>query len=638
MGSRIPGILISGKDRLKAYWNTYPGRVRRLTLFVLTALAVCIINTFIFWSTDGLAVFREGEVAERTVRSPGDFTLAEVKVKRGQVLVRAGDVVSASQEKVLKQLEGTLGTKKAFLSLGLGSFLLAFSGFWILHTFLVSFWPDFRPRDKDLAVVGMTVVGSLVLEKLFTLISQTLSYSFSSLGPETIALTTPLAAGGIMLQVTLGAPAVFLFISLFAIVTTTAFNDAAALILLIVVGNVVGALGVKRCSHRSVFISAGLKVAAVNMLIAGGLLLLSPQMTSLTWSHHLVWAAVGGILSGMLGGALAPVAEYLGGYTTDIKLLELSSLERPLLRELSLQAPGTWNHSMVVGQMCEMAAEAIRANPYLARVGAYYHDIGKVKKPAYFVENQASRENRHDKLTPSMSALIIKAHVKDGVDMAEHARLPRAIVDCIAQHHGTSLIEYFYEKALKESEPSETVDETHYRYPGPRPQTKEAGLLMLADAVEAASRTLSDPTPAKIQGLVQKIINKIFASGELGESNLTLKDLHKIAKSFTRVLSAIYHRRIEYSEPAEKVREPLPAKEFKELKEKDSQTPTLVAQIQIVKDPLKDDKASSKDQGPATEILNRNALEEDGNKKPQENSRKKGNNGDTGEALKRLGM
>ena len=161
---------------------------------------------------------------------------------------------------------------------------------------------------------------------------------------------------------------------------------------------------------------------------------------------------------------------------------------------------------------------------------------------------------------------------------------------------------------------------------------------MLADAVEAASRTLSDPTPAKIQGLVQKIINKIFASGELGESNLTLKDLHKIAKSFTRVLSAIYHRRIEYSEPAEKVREPLPAKEFKELKEKDSQTPTLVAQIQIVKDPLKDDKASSKDQGPATEILNRNALEEDGNKKPQENSRKKGNNGDTGEALKRLGM
>ena len=635
MGSKIPGLLVQAKDRLKIYWNTFPVRVRRLSLFALTALAVCIINTFIFWNADGLAVFREGEVAERTVRSPGDFTIEDIRIKRGQVLVRAGDVVSRSQESVLKNLEETLGTNKTFLSVALGNFFLAFTGFWIVFAFSTSFWPDFRPRDKDLLVVGLTVVGSLVLEKLFTLISQTLSYSFNSIGPETIALSTPLAAGGIMLQVTLGAPAVFLFLAVFSVVTLTAFNDASALILLTIAGNMVGAMGVKRCSHRSAFITAGLKVAAINIAIAGGLLLLSPQTLSLSWSHHLIWAAVGGVLSGMLGGALAPVAEYLGGYTTDIKLLELSSLERPLLRELSLQAPGTWNHSMVVGQMCEMAAEAIRANPYLARVGAYYHDIGKMKKPAYFVENQASRENRHDKLTPSMSALIIKAHVKDGFDMAEQARLPRAISDCIAQHHGTSLIEYFYEKALKEAEAGEIVDETHYRYPGPRPQTKEAGLLMLADAVEAASRTLSDPTPAKIQGLVQKIINKIFASGELGESNLTLKDLHKIAKSFTRVLSAIYHRRIEYSEPAEKVREPSAPRESKEKdtqKDLNRETPTLVQQIVKINPQVQDSNTL------AAEPLDRNPGEEDGGKKAPENSRKKGTNGDTGEALRRLGM
>ena len=397
------------------------------------------------------------------------------------------------------------------------------------------------------------------------------------------------------------------------------------------------------------------------MAVAGGLMLLSPQLTAPTWTYHLLWAAIGGIFSGMLGGALAPVAEFLGGYTTDIKLLELSSLERPLLRELSLQAPGTWNHSMVVGQMCEMAAEAIHANPYLARVGAYYHDIGKIKKPAYFVENQIGRENRHDKLTPSMSALIIKAHVKDGIDMAEQVRLPQSITDFIAQHHGTSLIEYFYEKALKEAEHGELVDETHYRYPGPRPQTKEAGLLMLADAVEAASRTLTDPTPAKIQGLVQKIINKIFASGELGESNLTLKDLHKIAKSFTRVLSAIYHRRIEYSEPAEKYREGHSPKD-RDAKERDRDNATSSGSFPATpsapqpgatakggqstgstqSSPLAEQIVKSEDPEAAAaagaDTSFRAAVEEENGKKTGENSKKKGAHGDHQEALRRLGM
>jgi len=235
---------------------------------------------------------------------------------------------------------------------------------------------------------------------------------------------------------------------------------------------------------------------------------------------------------------------------------ELASLDHPLLKELSLQAPGTWNHSMVMGQIGEAAAEAIGANALLTRVGAYYHDIGKTKKPIYFVENQARQENRHEKLTPSMSALIIKAHVKDGIEMAKSHHLPQTIIDFIPEHHGTSLIEYFYDKATKEAEEDdESVDINLYRYPGPKPQSKETGILMLADGVEAASRTLSDPTPAKIQGLVQKMINKVFVSGELEESSLTLKDLHLIAKSFTRVLSGILHRRIEYSEPAEKVRE-----------------------------------------------------------------------------------
>lgn len=237
----------------------------------------------------------------------------------------------------------------------------------------------------------------------------------------------------------------------------------------------------------------------------------------------------------------------------------MATLDHPLLKDLSIQAPGTWNHSMVMGMMVEAAANEIGANPTLSRVSAYFHDIGKIRKPLYFVENQEKGENRHDKLSSSMSALIIRSHVKDGIELSRKHGLPRAIEDMIPQHHGTSVIEYFFEKAKREAEEAgqgpEEVDISHYTYPGPKPQTREAGLLMLADGIEAATRTLADPSHDRIQGAVQKIINKIFASGQLDECELTLKDLHGIAKAFTRVLSGIYHQRIAYVEPAEKVRE-----------------------------------------------------------------------------------
>jgi len=255
---------------------------------------------------------------------------------------------------------------------------------------------------------------------------------------------------------------------------------------------------------------------------------------------------------------VAPVIEYIGGYVTDMTLIEIATLDHPLLKQLSIQAPGTWNHSMVMGMMVESAAQAINANAVLGRVSCYYHDIGKAKNPLYFVENQMRGENRHDKLSPSMSALIIKSHVKDGIKMAQEYKLPEVIIDMIPQHHGTALIEYFYDKACKEVGEAglgEDVDKNLYRYPGPKPQTKEAGILMLADGIEAACRTISDPTLDRIQGLVQKMINKVFASGELDECELTLKELHEIAKCFTRVLTGIYHQRIAYSEPAEKTNE-----------------------------------------------------------------------------------
>jgi putative nucleotidyltransferase with HDIG domain len=227
-------------------------------------------------------------------------------------------------------------------------------------------------------------------------------------------------------------------------------------------------------------------------------------------------------------------------------------MNNPLLRELLIQAPGTYHHSIIVGNLAESAAETIGANPLLARVAAYYHDIGKAKKPLYFIENVTSGENKHDKLTPSMSALILIAHLKDGLEMAREQRLGEDLIAILQQHHGTSLMKFFYERA-KQREDRE-VDEHDYRYPGPKPQTREAALIMLADAVEAASRTLTDPTPARIQGMVQKIINNIFSDGQLDECELTLKDLHNIAKSFNRVLGGIYHHRIDYPEPVSKER------------------------------------------------------------------------------------
>jgi hypothetical protein len=261
---------------------------------------------------------------------------------------------------------------------------------------------------------------------------------------------------------------------------------------------------------------------------------------------------MGGLLAGIVTTGVLPLVEIAFGFTTDIKLLELSNMDQPLLKELMVQAPGTYHHSVVISNMVEATAKAVHANPLLAKVSAYYHDIGKMKKPLYFIENQAGAENKHEKLAPSMSSLILISHVKDAVELAKEQKLGREIIDIIQQHHGTSLISYFYHKAqerqLSKSGKVTEIKEEDFRYPGPKPQTKEAGLVMLADMVEAASRSLVDPTPARIQGMVQKIINKVFSDGQLDACELTLKDLHEIAKGFNKTLSGIFHHRIEYPE------------------------------------------------------------------------------------------
>ncbi|MCI0445278.1 HDIG domain-containing protein, partial [bacterium] len=229
-----------------------------------------------------------------------------------------------------------------------------------------------------------------------------------------------------------------------------------------------------------------------------------------------------------------------------IKLLELSNLDLPVLRQLALEAPGTYHHSIVMGTIAEAAAVKIGANPLFLRVSALYHDIGKIRKSEYYVENQRDA-NKHDTLNPRMSALVIINHVKEGLEVAKMLRLPSDIVAMIPQHHGTRLITYFYKKAKDMENPEiEVVKEEDYRYPGPKPQSREGAILMLADATEAASRTLTDPSPARLKNMVDTIFRAIFEDGQLDESNLTMKDLNSIADAFVRKLESVFHHRIAY--------------------------------------------------------------------------------------------
>jgi putative nucleotidyltransferase with HDIG domain len=265
-----------------------------------------------------------------------------------------------------------------------------------------------------------------------------------------------------------------------------------------------------------------------------------------------MWAVpagfVGGLLSSKLAMNLVPLLESLFNYTTDIKLLELSNLNHPLIREMMVKAPGTYHHSLSVGAMVEAAATTIGANALLARVMAYYHDIGKMEHAQYFIENQRPGYNPHDSISPHLSKTIIVAHVKDGAEMGLEYNLGQPIIDGILQHHGTTMISYFYNKALEsQDEDIDTVEESDFRYPGPKPQFREAALVMLADSIEAAARCLEEPTATRLTSLVKNIIQGKFIDSQLDECDLTLRDLSMIEESFKKTILSIYHHRIDYS-------------------------------------------------------------------------------------------
>ncbi len=314
-------------------------------------------------------------------------------------------------------------------------------------------------------------------------------------------------------------------------------------------GSLIGALSVKDARTRGKLINSFFFVVLVQVTCV---VLFHPTKEFLVSkdfiSHYLQPLFVNGVLSALGVMATLKIFENLFGVVTNFSLLELSDFNHPLLKRMILECPGTYHHSLFVSNMSEAAADTIGANALLTRVGAYYHDIGKLEKPEYFTENQIFEHNRHDDLEPSMSRLVILKHVKNGLEMAKRYRLNPIIADFITQHHGTSLMYYFYQKAISEVSENDKVNEEDFRYPGPKPQSRETAIVLLADSVEGACRALEDPTPTRIKETVSKIINNKFIDGQLDECDLTLRDLERISATFSRILSGAYHTRVKYPE------------------------------------------------------------------------------------------
>lgn len=470
------------------------------------------------------------------------------KIKTGEMVLREGERVSSVQLLKLNEMNRQ-DTAKPFSTMGIGAAIM------VATLLMTSYWLYFiQPRTgpqnnhKNLIFLSITLVVVFILVKIATgLETSFLPMSSWTLPPNAIVYAIPIAAAPMLVCILMGFEIAIVYSMISAIGVALLSGGRLEILFFLIINHTLAAYWVQNCRERKIMVIAGLKLGLVNIFLA----IIVGFYTADHININLLWSAafglLGGIGSSIITVGLAPLVEMAFGYTTDITLLELANLDRPILRRLMIEAPGTYHHSMIVGSLVEAAASEIGANPLLAKVSAYYHDIGKVKKPPYFIENQTSGRNRHDKLAPSMSSLILIAHVKDGVDIAQKNKLGQLIIDTIQQHHGTSRISFFYEKA-KQLKGEDAVKIDNFCYPGPKPQTKETGLVMLADVVEAASRTLENPTPARIQGLVQHLINKVFSDGQLDNCELTLKDLHRIAKRFNKILYGIHHHRIEYAE------------------------------------------------------------------------------------------
>ncbi len=490
--------------------------------------------------------FNRNETELRKIRERGAVKTVFFKIQKGEMIVREGERITEDHVAKLNILKAAQKENNPFS---------VFSGLLFFNAILLSIFMIYINRFKTaiatdlqkVGLLGLIIVGSLALVKAFYWIARGLMANLEFVEPSSVLYAIPFAVCGMLIGVLFEVRIFILPILIISILSGVMLREDLTFTLYALVGNFAAALSIQNCRRRSALLRGGLIVGVANVLAALSISMVHNELSLFKGLYDGIFALSGGLLASVLVSWMVPLLEGLFKITTDIRLLELSDTNQETLKDLLVHAPGTYQHSLMVGNLSEEAAEAIGANPLLARVSSLYHDIGKIHKAEYFVENQINVENRHDKLTPSMSTLVLTSHVKDGVELARENKLPRVITDIIQQHHGTSVITYFYQKAKEQEDPSiQETKEEDYRYLGPKPQTKEAGIVMIADCIEAASRVLTHPTPAKIEGMVNKIMERIYLDGQLDECDLTLKDLRKIKKGMMPILTSIYHQRIDY--------------------------------------------------------------------------------------------
>jgi len=498
--------------------------------------------------------FNRAETRARRNAAYANVTPVVDTLRKGQKIIGDGETITPYHLGVIAALSRETDSAET-LERHLGSFATMFLFLFACFVFFRTALLGFRPSSKDLSFLATLLLGMLVALFLWRMVSEALHERHPQLPLQVLQALFPLATGAALVRFVLSEETALFFAISFAAITGTLLGDSFSFAMASLAVSCMASATIARAQDRKGIFKAG--------LLSGVLAFFIMVFWALSEGKS-IWEGLATGFVAMLGlgfglpalvMALTPIVEAVFGYASDLKLLELANLNHPALKELIVRAPGTYHHSIVMGSLVESAAQAILANPLLARSCAYYHDIGKGKNPDYFAENQKG-ENPHNHLSPNESAAILKRHVADGLELARQHKLPKRVMEAIPQHHGTRRIGYFFHKATTEAEEGVQVDERAFCYKGPKPQFREAALVMLADVIEAAARSLPSHTPEELKNLVLKMVNLIFSEGQLDECDLTLKDLNKVVDAFVVALGGIYHARPSYPADAFKTDTP----------------------------------------------------------------------------------
>ncbi len=496
--------------------------------YVLEELVKGQINPNCFYDEE-----KTQELIDETRKS-----VAKVVIKQNQIIVKEGVPVTQNQLDIISDLGMLDDGKNTSIYLYVYIVLAMFVGIimFLQYNYIDRNYSEIFKNTKKITLISVINLMTLVFARTIGLVSPFL---------------IPFACAPILLTLLINYKISIVISILNVIVISIATGFDAQVMMLGVISSILGATLLKKMQQRNELLYSTIYLSIVGVIITVSTgILISSNLREVLIKSGITF--IGGVLSGIFALGILPFLEGTFNEVTTLKLLELSNPNHPLLKKLLMEAPGTYHHSMLVANLAEMASEEVGANSVIVRIGSYYHDVGKTERPYFFGENQMGGENPHNHMTPNLSAKIIISHVKDGIELARKYNLPKVIQDIIGEHHGTTLVKYFYYTMKNNSENPEEVKEEDYRYPGPIPNSKEAGIIMLADSVEAAVRSIKEPSEDKIKEMINNIISDKLSCGQLNDCNLTIKDIEKIKKCFLTALNGIYHHRIEY--PKEKIK------------------------------------------------------------------------------------